>query len=610
MKNTSRKDFIKIAGLSVAGLVLPKPAKSLAVTGKEKIKNPSGYGIVLNADASESEKWAAGELQYWLYEIAREYVPIYNANFTFTGLKITLGYNDEIRAITGEQKPSYNSEAYHYFTKDGNVYIYGGKERGTMYGVFSFLENEFGCRWYTPQVTLIPQKPLILIKACNHKESPTIRVRNNFYFEAFDPVWAARNKMNGRMFIWDPKLKDNDGVFYKKQPGGEETYWAVHTFYPLVPPEAFYDKHPEYYSLIDGKRVYEVHKNNQTHLAQLCLSNREVLKIITQRIREVIRKYPDFLIYDVSQNDSPNPCTCDKCQAIVQREGGHESGVIIWFVNQVAEAIEKEFPDKYIGTLAYQYSRSAPRNIRPRHNVVVRLCPIEACVAHPLDTCPENKSFMDDLKAWAAISHRLYIWDYVVNFTRYLIPYPNFYVLQSNIKSFRDNRAIGVMEQGAYQSRGGEFQELKCYTLARLLWNPECDMEDVINDFIFSYYGRSGRYIRAYFDLVHGLVKPDTHMRIRFDADDKMFTDEFLNRALAIFEEAVRVADNPVILGRVELIAYTVYYLKCKRQPVTAREDGTFRKLMDIVKKEGVTHWAESTRETKEKFTRFVMEAR
>lgn len=608
--NTSRKTFLKWAATGLGTAVLPgsvfaalrTPSPALELASKNKAV-ASQYRIVLDADASDAEKWAATELQHWLFEISGEYVAIQKYDrHNFEGFRIVLGYNDEIKQLTGTDTPSEQDESFHYFSREKNVYIYGGKQRGTLYGVFAFLENELGCRWYTPQVQLIPKKPKLIFGNFDHKEKPGIQVRNNFYFEAFDVLWATRNKMNGRMFLWDPKYKPNDGVFYKEQPGGEETYWSVHTFFPLLPPEEFYARHPEYFSLIDGKRIYE--------RAQLCLSNKEVLKIITERIRENIRLYPRFLIYDVSQNDWRNPCQCDKCQAIVQREGGgEESGIIIWFVNQVAQAIEKEFPGKMIGTLAYQYTRKPPKNIRPRHNVVVRLCPIEACVAHPLNECPQNKSFLEDLETWAAISPHLYIWDYVVNFAHYLMPYPNFYVLQPNIKTFRDNKAIGIMEQANHQSRGGEFEELKCYVIAKLLWNPEADMEEIIDDFVNGYYGRSGRYVRAYFNLVHSLVKTDTHMHIRFEATDKMFTDDFVDRSLAIFEEACKVADTEQILARVELLEVSVLYLKCRRNPVLSRKDGSYEKLLRIVEREGVTHFAEY-RETKKSFMQEIENAR
>src|SRR5659263_696674 len=101
----------------------------------------------------------------------------------------------------------------------------------------SFLENELGCRWYTPSVSVIPKKTNFSFSWLDHSEKPGIRVRNDFYFEAFDPIWAARNRMNGTLGF----DKTNP------QPGGTENYWAVHTFYPLMPPTEFYDKHTEYY---------------------------------------------------------------------------------------------------------------------------------------------------------------------------------------------------------------------------------------------------------------------------------------------------------------------------------------------------------------------------
>ncbi len=420
---------------------------------------PPVYKIVLSPFASESEKWAAEELQHWLYEISGQYLAIEKYDTSYSGPKIILGYQDIIREKTGAPLPAEKDESFHYFSAGKDIFIYGGKQRGTMYGVFSFLENEFGCRWYTPRVTVIPKRRSWRFGSYDYKSMPGIQVRNDFYFEAFDPIWAARNKMNGRMD-------------YVKQPGGVEGFWAVHTFYPLMPPSEFFDKHPEYYSLIKGKRTFELHKNNRHEWAQLCLSNKDVLRIMTDRVKQKIKQNPEYMIYDVSQNDYYNACECDKCQAIVKKEGGVESGLMIWFVNQVAESVEKEFPDKYIGTLAYQYTRTPPVNIRPRKNVVVRLCPIEACVAHDLKSYERNKSFLDDMQKWSAISPQLYIWDYVVNFANYTMPYPNFSVLQSNIRTFKENKSIGIMEQAAYQSRGGEFSELKSLPDRKTVMEP------------------------------------------------------------------------------------------------------------------------------------------
>ena len=537
----------------------------------------STYRIALSKDASESEKWAARELQHWLKEISGAEIPIESVEQPYNGSQIIIGYNDLVKEKTGESISSSLDESFRYYSSGPDIFIYGGKQRGTMYGVMAFLENEFGCRWYTPSVYVIPQREKYTFTAFDHSESPGIRVRNNFYFEAFDSLWAARNRMNGVMK-------------WRQQPGGVEGYWSVHTFYPLMPPSEFYSDHPEYYSLINNKRIFED--------AQLCLTNPDVLKIITERIKNRMRKNPEYLIYDVSQNDRDNPCQCDKCQAIVKKEGS-ESGVIIWFVNQVAEAVEKEFPDKFIGTLAYKYSRKPCKTIRPRHNVVIRLCSIECCFSHSIDSCPRNQLFLQDLNGWSAIAQNLYIWDYVVYFQHYIMPYPNMLVLQSNIKTFQKNNAIGIMEQAAYESRGGEFAELRSYLISRLLWNADCNVDDVINDFMYGYYGRAGKYIRQYFDLLYGRITPETHIHIethkynRLSAEDEIFSGDFIERSTKIFSNAAIVADNDEILHRVEMASLPVLYLKCKLTPVEARKDGSYEKFREIVKREGITHYAE-----------------
>jgi hypothetical protein len=551
----------------------------------------SSYRIAIDAQASESEKWAAKELQHWLKQAGSAELPIQDLSQPFSGPQIIIGYNDVVKAKTGEPKPADLDESFRYFNSGANLFIYGGAMRGSMYGVMAFLENELGCRWYTPEVSVIPEKKTYSFDWLDHSEKPGVRVRNDFYFEAFNPEWAARNRMNGTLGFAESA----------KQPGGTENYWAVHTFYPLVPPEEFFGKHPEYYSLIDGKRTHD-------H-AQLCLTNPDVLKIIVERIKKRMHDSPEYLIYDVSQNDWRNPCQCEKCQAIVQKEGS-ESGPIIWFVNQVAEAVEKEFPDKFIGTLAYQYTRTPPKYIRPRNNVVVRLCSIECCFAHDFKTCPENKSFLDDLQKWATLAPHLYIWDYVVNFSHYIMPYPNFNVLQSNIKTLIENNSIGIMEQAAYQSRGGEFSELRAYLISRLLWNPDVNTENAINDFMYGYYGRSGQLVRQYFDLLNSRVTTDTHIHLGLTPEDKLFTDEFINQSYQIFEEAKKVANNDEILHRVEMASLPIFYLKCKRMPVLSRFDGTYDAFCAITKREGITHYAEAGEPQRKAFHQSVETAK
>lgn len=551
-------------------------------------KGRTDYRIVLDKNASDSERWAAKELQYWLGQVSNAYFPIIDEWTTVPSFVI--GYHAELAALLKDQevRQAADDESFTYQNVGPHIYIRGGSQRGSLYGVMSFLEREFGVRWYTPSVSQVPKRRRFVFDYLRHSESPGIRVRNDFYYEAFDPLWAARNRVNGAMT-------------YREQPGGVEAYWSVHTFYHFMPPGEFYDSHPDYYSLVDGRHIHE--------RAQLCLTHPDVLNIVTDRLSKTMREHPEYLIYSVSQNDWGNPCQCDRCQAIVKAEGS-EAGPVIWFVNQVAERIEPEFPDKFVGTLAYTYTRRPMRHIKPRHNVVIRLCSIECCFAHDFKSCPENASFLRDLQGWADSAQHLYIWDYVVNFSHYILPYPNFGVLQSNIQTFRENNAIGIMEQAAYQSRGGEFAELRAYLLAKLLWNPDADVETIINDFMFGYYGRSGQYVKAYFDLLHHQVTRKTHIHLGLKPEDKLFTNKFIQQADVLFDQAEIVAESDEIRERVEMARLPLMYLKINRSPVLSKEDGTYSRFCEIVAREGITHFAERGAPHVEAFFRFVEDAR
>jgi hypothetical protein len=174
------------------------------------------------------------------------------------------------------------------------------------------------------------------------------------------------------------------------------------------------------------------------------------------------------------------------------------------------------------------------------------------------------------------------------------MPFPNFSVLKPNIQTFCENKAIGIMEQAAYQSRGGEFAELRAYLIAKLLWNPDANPDDVISDFMAGYYGRAGRFIHKYFDLVQGLVTPEKHFQYGITPFDQIYSDDFVKKSIDVLAEAEKVADNNEILHRVEMAELPILYLKCKRMPVMAKIDGSYEKFCKVTDREGISHYAEA----------------
>lgn len=531
-------------------------ANTLFKNGKSK------YKIVVSSSASTSEKTAANELQQYIREISGAELPVVN-DLNCKGPRIFIGYNSRVEQIVGKKEIKDNDESYTYQNTGKDILIYGGKLRGTMYGVFSFLENELGCRWYTPEFTKIPKQKFWSFKTLNHSERPALMYRYSNYFEVDDAeVWSAHNKENTK---WVPKTN---------QYGNIEAYWSAHTMGMFVSENEFFDKHPEYFAMKNGKRIKG---------GQLCLSNPEVLKICKERLLKVMGDQPLYRIYSLSQNDNFGFCECDECKKIEKQYGGH-SGIIVWFVNQVADAAKQLYPDKYVGTFAYQYGRKPPVGIVPRDNVVIRLCSIECCFAHPLEAgCPQNKEFMADLKGWSSIAPHLFIWDYIVDYAQYIAPWPNFQVLGPNIQTFSDNKAIGVFEEAQYQSGGAEFEEMKAWVVTKLLWNPKQDVNLLVKDFIDGYYGKSAPKIWEYYQLCQSLVVPDKHFGIYIRENDPIYSDEFVQKGETLLNDAVKCAENATIKDRAEKERMQILYIKYMRNKVQSFKDGTWDELKGLM---------------------------
>lgn len=537
-----------------------------ATAGKLFGGGKSRYAIVVAKDASQSELTAAEELQEYIYRISGAKLALVNEDKAAEYKRyIFVGYSPKFGEKLGVERPEDGDEGFTYRSVGDDLWIYGGKQRGTMYGVYSFLENELGVRWYTKSCTKVPERDTWSFGKLNHSETPAVGIRQMDYFDAQDAAFLAHNKVNS---IWNSQVNDY---------GNLVGYWGCHTFDALVASNKYFATHPEYFSLRDGER--------KPH-TQLCLTNPDVLKLCTEGMLQTIKNNPNYWVYSLSQNDNQNYCQCEKCTEIANRYGG-QSGLLLWFVNQVADVVKEHYPDKHISTFAYQYTRGVPTGITPRDNVVIRLCSIECCFGHPLDGCEHNKPFMEDIRKWKDVAGKLFIWDYVTNFRQYLAPFPNFDVLAPNIKTYIDHNVIGIFEEGQYQSTGGSFADLRAWVLNKLLWNPEQDTMALVDDFIGGYYGAAAPYVKKYLNLCHKQLKDDMVLDIYYVENHPIFSEEFLKRANELVDKACQAVENESneLKYRVDLVRLQMKYLHLVRKPHEALEDGTYDYFVDFIRR-------------------------
>jgi len=421
--------------------------------------------------------------------------------------------------------------------------VAGGRPRGTLYAVNRLLYR-LGVRYWTPWATTLPHKANLTIEGLSSSESPAYEYRDPYWFHSFDANWAAHNYDNGS----NTRVDESHG-------GRIEYQGFVHTYYALVPPEKLSATHPEWYSQINGKRVFSN--------AQLCTTNQALRDYVVQQVRTQLKQNPRARIVSVSQNDCFQPCQCDNCRALVKREGS-ESALVLDLVNYVAEKLEGEFPDVAFDTLAYQWSRKPPTDMRPRKSVIVRLCSIECNFSYPLDA-PKNQSFADDVAGWSKLTNRLYIWDYCTNFASYLAPQPDYFTFGESLKFLYNHGARGLFEEGAYQSTGADMAELKAWVLAQLMWDPNQDTDKLVHEFLTGYFGEAARVIYPYLKLIQNAAQSGhlsfaSPVNAAFLSYDTMFVAEILWQAA---EELV--ANDPEKLWRVKQSHLSVQYVWLSR---------------------------------------------
>jgi hypothetical protein len=521
--------------------IAPASRAELLLAEKEETK----CVILVDPTATAPERNAANELAATLQQITGATF-LLRTNTEAPDRAILIGSGEAARHVFADVPfDTLGGEELVIKTKGSRLLLAGGHPRGTLYAVSRFLQQQCGVRWWTPWASRIPKQPTLRVADLDLRARPAFEYRESFWYPAFDADWSWRNGCNGQSSRLTP------------EKGGLISYKGfVHTFYPLVPPEKHFAQHPEWFSLIKGKRTSD--------RAQLCLTNPKLRDFMVERVKQWLRESPDASIISVSQNDWHGACECAECKALDDAEGTH-AATMLAFVNYIAEKIETEFPRVAVDTLAYQYTRKPPKTLLPRPNVIIRLCSIECNFREPLDH-PSNAAFADDIRGWSKLCQRLYIWDYTTDFAHYIQPHPNWFILDANLRFFHANGVCGVFEQGAYQSHGSEMAELRAWVLAQLLWNPQQDGRSLIHEFLEGYYGPDAApHLRRYLDLMHEASKG--HNLTCYSGTDAPFLSfKPLAEAEKLWQQAEAAAANrPDFLERIRLGHLAVRYVWLSR---------------------------------------------
>lgn len=466
---------------------------------------PSEYAVVSAEGAAEAEAYAAGELAVYLSKITGATVSVVPENQPVTARhKIFVGGTD-LAARHKIDAAQLDGEEWIIRTVEPDLMIVGGRPRGTLYGVYAFLERELGCHWLDHNTEVVPRIPELRLEKLDRRGKPAFWFRSIYTTFEADPAqqaaFSARNMANS----------PSPGGLTAKH-GFEERYGApggCHTFAAYA--QNFPADRPEYLSMnAQGKRIGA---QDGSGPGGICLMHPEVRKLVLANLRAYIAKdrenaaknhRPPPRVYDISQNDNHWMCQCPDCKAMSQREGS-ESGPVVDFINAIADGIRPEYPDVYVMTFAYSITEKPPKTLKARDNVIIRIAELnaewgrESDLFHPV-THPVNKTQLERLLGWSKIAKHIAEWDYWIQYSpndAFPTPYAPISCLQADLETFHRHGVSNVFVE-CESPATTSFFALKCWLGYQLMQDPYRPAEPLIQTFMNGYYGAAGAKMREY----------------------------------------------------------------------------------------------------------------
>lgn len=462
--------------------------------------------IQIPTNAQSTEKTAADELAGYIRQITGNNVAVKPEGVISNPPVIYVG-NTQQAVKSGMDNAKMSPEEWVVESTQNDLVITGGQPRGIIYGVYHYLEDCNGVRFWTHQEDTVPPKNEMPITGLKMTGKPAFDGRTVYSLYLTDSGrFAAKLRITSATegYYGQIDAKDERNFGMQSEFGPPD---FAHSFAEYIPYEEYFKEHPEWFSLVDGKRFGA--QGSGTYSSQLCLSNKELRKEMLTLLKENIRKGREEAaawgvappqLYDVSQNDNGEKCTCPDCQAIVKKYGA-ESGMMLDFVNELADGIQDEFPEARINTFAYMYTEAIPRGIVPRPNVSITLVDTTSnqSVAY---TKKDNPIFCDLLEKWGKIAPSVRVWIYGKTFASPLgLPYPSADIFGDMFKSCQANNVTRLFVELENPIITDNY-DYKLWMWAKLAENPNLDQEKLSREFADGYYGAAGKYFSEYLKVL------------------------------------------------------------------------------------------------------------
>ena len=475
----------------------------------------SDYSIVLPKDAHIVEKTAADELVSYFEKTLGVKLPIVSEE-DFSGKGIYVGQSEFAKknGIAGKSKENWIMKMV-----GDNLVLTGGTkrgERGIIYSVYHFIEDVLGVRWFSPyEEDVLSLKKLALDSDFEREGTPDFFYRKPLLTEGCGItgyINMVRNRVNSVSPIDDdiPDGPHDPDVRKYSDPMHVGRPHHVHVMSKLFPPSEYFEKHPEWWAWnkVNNKHMVKGH-NCFTNEAFCDAFTEKLLKFIEEDVKFAEEEGIEFpFMYSLSPDDLSAAafCQCEKCEAIIEKSG--YSGYLMDFGNRILKKINEKYPFVKLEMIAYSDFIEPPKDdMLPDKNLGVELAAVGADIFRPI-SAGTNKTYKRLLDSWSEICKKagcdFYIYDYMYNI-RLNYPLPLVSRIGQLVRDYKGANANGVFIET--QNETADMWELNKYVLTHMLEDTSLDENALRDDFLMRYYGKAGKYVKKYIELLNECAK-------------------------------------------------------------------------------------------------------
>ncbi len=431
--------------------------------------------IVLPDELQGEVRFAARELAYYIGEITGKKASLISPSAAqkTAAPKIYIGKQDGL-TIPDLSKCSY--DGYFLSPQQGKGLLIAGKsDKGTEFGIYGFLQDICGVKFYLPgrAGTYVPRDPDLKIDITEQLDNPFFKNRNYYGISGFDRDWARHNRLIDR-------------------------YPCGHALYQIIT-EKYAQSHPEYfaYSKSQKKHLVPGRGGRKAHNQQPCMTNPEVIEIIAKYVIQYFNSHPNEICMSLGMNDSTVFCECPRCLQVNEGSGFNDINqksngkVSAYFYNEIAKRVSEVHPDKFIGVMGYNSTRSIPIGTKLHPNIIFRVAEMPVTYFDP-----GSVNYAEIIKRKQAVPNLMLSgWRYGTGF---FVPNLALRLEEQYLDVCKALNIFGLSNEtyGFWTLNG-----IKDYLYARKMWNPDLRNQDMLNDFCKDMFGAGAQDMLDFYHL-------------------------------------------------------------------------------------------------------------